>query len=44
MCLPDRWIDHGTQADQLRWSGIDAQAVTEMAVKMMGKKAVASSL
>lgn len=44
MCLPDRWIDHGTQSDQLHWAGLDAQHIAATALNMVGKPSSAQIL
>ena len=41
MCLPDRWIDHGSQKEQWAWAGIDASAIEATALSLMGKKVLA---
>jgi len=37
MVIPDRWIDHGTQAEQLAWAGIDARHIAATALNLVGK-------
>ena len=41
MCLPDRWIDHGSQKEQWAWAGNDASAIEATALSLMGKKVLA---
>jgi len=44
MCLPDRWIDHGTQPEQRSWAGIDAAHIAATALNLCGKTQKAQEL
>jgi 1-deoxy-D-xylulose-5-phosphate synthase len=39
MTMPDRFIEHGTQAQQLADAGLDAAHVARTVLSLMGKKA-----
>jgi 1-deoxy-D-xylulose-5-phosphate synthase len=39
MTMPDRFIDHGTQSQQLADAGLDAAHVARTVLSLMGKKA-----
>jgi 1-deoxy-D-xylulose-5-phosphate synthase len=41
MTLPDRFIDHGTQAQQLADAGIDSAHIARTVLSLLGKKAAA---
>jgi len=38
MVCPDRWIDHGTQQEQLQWAGLDAIAIAATALRVCGRE------
>lgn len=44
MTLPDRFIDHGTQPQQLADAGIDAAHIARTVMSLMGKKAHSMSV
>jgi len=37
MCLPDRFIDHGAQRDQLEDAGLTDSHIAATALKMLGR-------
>lgn len=39
MTMPDRFIEHGTQSQQLADAGLDATHVARTVLSLMGKKA-----
>ena len=38
MTLPDRYIEHGTQAEQLAEAGLTASHIAATALSVLGKK------
>ena len=43
MTMPDRYIDHGAQTQQLADAGLDAAHIARTILSLMGKKSMVSS-
>jgi 1-deoxy-D-xylulose-5-phosphate synthase len=44
MNLPDRFIDHDSQKNQLAEAGLDARAITNTALQALGQDVLAKDL